>query len=163
MKTNYEITPIEEKTSSEAVKVEIEELPDIQPKEEKAPTGVSENIKANLTSKPYTKEYVSGAVFGVLSIAGILIGFLIEGYKVAGIVCFALGGLASFALLNHARECKKVMSLLESGECKTVGDLMVKMKKRNKYEFLRALGGMVREGHLVGYEIVDGNEIRKVQ
>ena len=163
MKTNYEITSIPDDPKNEAVKVNIEELPEIEHKEEKAPDGVTDSIKANLTSKPYTKEYVSGAIFAVLSIAGIIIGFLIEGYKIAGLVAFALGGLASFAMLNHARECKKVMSLLESGECKTVGDLMVKMKKRNKYEFLRALGGMVREGHLVGYEIIDGNEIRKVQ
>ena len=79
-----------------------------------------------------------------------------------GIITSALAFLAGYAMLKHLLDAKKINEFLNSGECKTIDELMVKMKRKNKYEFMRDLGGMIKAGYIVGYEVVEGNEIRKV-
>ena len=39
---------------------------------------------------------------------------------------------------------------------------MLKLKRKNKYEFMRDLGGMIKAGYIAGYEVIEGNEIKKV-
>ena len=164
-KNQFEITPIEE----EKVKVTVEEISENanfsvkEIKEEPKTEGVSDgNIKANNKAKSPVSGYCFGGMFIALGVLGLVIAFTIDGYKIAGIVCGALGFLAGYAMLKHIFDAKKINSLLSSGECKTVGELMSKMNRKNKYEFMRDLGGMIKAGYIVGYEVVEGNEIRKV-
>ena len=56
----------------------------------------------------------------------------------------------------------RIQKLLDEGKCKTIDELMNMLRKKKKYEFLRDLGGMIRSGYVVGYEVVNDNEIRKV-
>ncbi len=120
------------------------------------------NLKATSVKKPFTKEYVSGGVFIALAVATLIVGFVVEGYTVVGIICCLLGSFAAYAMLSHVYECKKIQKLLDDGRCSTITELMALMKKRKKYEFMRTLGGMIRDGHLVGYEIKEGEKIEKV-
>ncbi len=166
-KNKFEIIPIEE----EPVKVTIEEVKEstnfsveeINELNKPINEGVSNgNIKANDKAKSPVKGYFFGALFIAFGIACLVVAFTVEGYKIAGIICTALAFLAGYAMLKHLFDAKKINALLQSGECKTVEDLMRKMNRKNKYEFLRDLGGMIKAGYVVGYEVVEGNEIRRV-
>ena len=166
-KNKFEITPIEE----EKVKVTVEEISEnanfsIQEvKEFNKPIteGVSNgNIKANNKEKSPTMGYVIGGGFVAFGIALLVLAFTLEGFKMVGIITSALAFLAGYAMLKHLFDAKKINALLQSGECKTVEDLMRKMNRKNKYEFLRDLGGMIKAGYIVGYEVVEGNEIKRV-
>ncbi len=132
-------------------------------KDDKEEPSKLDNITANLNKKPFTKEYVSGFLFIALAVATLIIGFVVEGYTVVGIICFLLASLAAYTMLNHVYECKKAQTLLDTNRASTVSELMTAMKKRRKYEFMRSLGGMIRDGHLVGYEIIDGEKIRRIE
>jgi|GEM_PF-4344548 len=168
-KVKFDITPVEE--DSRVVKVSVEEIVEEEKKDDK-PVVVAEIaeekrisegvIKANLVAKKPIKEYVFGSIFATLTIAGLLIAFLLEGYKLPGIICFLLAGLASYAMFSTASTSKKIQKLLDEGKCKTIDELMLTLKKKKKYEFLRDLGGMIRSGYVVGYEVVNDKEIRKV-
>ena len=123
---------------------------------------VTGNIRANLIPKKPIKEYAYGVTFAILAIVTLTIGFLFEGYKIVGIICFVLAGLASFSMFNTIFDAKKIQRLLDEEKCKTVDELMLELKRKKKYEFMRNLGGMIRAGYVVGYEVLNGNEIRKV-
>ncbi|MBO5774307.1 MAG: hypothetical protein J6R44_05695 [Clostridia bacterium] len=168
-KVKFDITPIEEETR--VVKVSVEEIVEEETPEEKPMPAeetpeekrISEGvIKANLVAKKPIKEYVYGSVFFALAVTGILIVFLLEGYKLPGIICFLLASLASYAMFSTATTSKKIQKLLDEGKCKTIDELMTTLHKKKKYEFLRDLGGMIRSGYVVGYEVIGDNEIRKV-
>lgn len=176
-KQEFKIDLIEEETKGDrVVSVSIEEMPnedkatfDCQEIKEDLIKEIDEekrisagNIKANLNAKKPIKEYVYGSIFGALAIGSILIGFLLDGYRVVGIICFVLAGLASYAMFKTIMDAKKIQSLLDTGKCKTIDELMVELKSKKKYEFLRNLGGMIRAGYVVGYEVIGDNEIRKV-
>lgn len=178
-KVKFELTPLEEeeRTVSSSIEVveekkplftveEIKEEP-ISGKEKEVKKEIEEgvshgNIKANPKEKPLTKGYVYGGIFLVLGIASLLIAFLVSGYKMVGIICAVLAFLASYAMLKHVFDAKKIKALLDSGECKTVDELMLKLKRKNKYEFMRDLGGMIKAGYVAGYEVTEGKEIRKI-
>lgn len=166
-KVKFEVTPIEE---NRVVKVSIEEISEEQPAKEVVTVDeiaeekrISEGIiKANIVAKKPIKEYAYGSVFLALAIMGVIIAFLLEGYRLPGIICFLLASLASYAMFNTATTSKKIQKLLDEGKCKTIDELMNMLRKKKKYEFLRDLGGMIRSGYVVGYEVVNDNEIRKV-
>lgn len=167
-KVKFDITPIEEE--SRVVKVTLEEIVEEQPAKEVVVDEMAEEkrisegvIKANLVAKTPIKEYVYGSVFSALAITGLLICFLLEGYKLPGIICFLLASLASYAMFSTATTSKKIQKLLDEGKCKTIDELMNTLRKKKKYEFLRDLGGMIRSGYVVGYEVVNDNEIRKIE
>ncbi len=152
---SFSIEEVEENTAN----VETQDLK----KEESEQSSHLNNLQATKIQKPFTKEYVSGGLFIALAVATLIIGFVVEGYMFVGIICCVLGGLAAYTMLGHVYECKKIQKLLDDGRCNTVSELMVLMKKRKKYEFMRTLGGMIRDGHLVGYEIKEGEKIEKVK
>lgn len=181
-KVKYELTPIEEESVAEekVVKASIElvdegtsqtEPQKVESKKENAKKQVfdeinkgvsSGNIKAADKEKPLTMGYVYGGIFIALGIGALLIGFLLEGYKMPGIICAVLAFLASYAMLKHVFDARKIKALLDSGECKTIDELMLKLKRKNKYEFMRDLGGMIKAGYIAGYEVIEGNKINKV-
>ena len=178
-KNEYEISLIEEE-NERVVKVSIEEMPEDKEnsfeceelKDEAKEISLQElkeenlistgNIRANLIPKKPIKEYAYGVTFAILAIVTLTIGFLFEGYKMVGIICFVLAGLASFSMFNTIFDAKKIQRLLDEGKCKTVDELMLELKRKKKYEFMRNLGGMIRAGYVVGYEVLNGNVIRKV-
>lgn len=175
-KQEYKIDLIEEEKEERVVSASIEELPagdktnfDCQEIREENSGEIEEekrislgNIKANLTPKKPIKEMVYGSIFVALAIGSLLIGFLIKGYQVAGIICFILAGMAGSTMFRTIMDAKKIQSLLDEGKCKTIDELMVELKRKKKYDFLRNLGGMIRAGYVVGYEVINDNEIRKV-
>ena len=181
-KVKYELTPIEEESVAEekVVKASIELVDEgtsqtapqeVESKKENAKKQVfdeinkgvsSGNIKASDKEKPLTMGYVYGGIFISLGIGALLIGFLLEGYKMPGIICAVLAFLASYAMLKHVFDARKIKALLDSRECKTIDELMLKLKRKNKYEFMRDLGGMIKAGYIAGYEVIEGNEIKKV-
>ena len=81
--------------------------------------------------------------------------YYIETYKYAGIILAALSLLAAAALARHIYESRKVSALVSSGKCKTVTELMSAMKKTKRADFLRTIGGMIKDGHLTGYALLD--------
>ena len=81
--------------------------------------------------------------------------YFIETYKYAGIILAVLSLLAAAALVKHVYESKKVSELVTSGKCKTVTELMSAMKKTKRADFLRTIGGMIKDGHLTGYALLD--------
>ncbi len=175
-KVKFELTSISEpidteksvKTSIEAVKEEItdfsiKEIPDREP-ENNVLSGVSSgNIKANTKARALTNGYVYGGIFIIIGVAALLIAFLLEGYKIPGIICAVLAFLASYAMLKHVIDAKRIKALLDSGECQTVDELMLKLKRKNKYEFMRDFGGMIKAGYIAGYEVIAGDKIKKIQ
>lgn len=113
------------------------------------------SIPANNTPKNYTKEYIYIALLAVLCAGAAVLAAYVPTYKFAGIILAALSALAALALVRHIFDCRKVSTLVSSGQCKTVTELMKAMKKTKRPEFLRTLGGIVRDGHLTDYAIVD--------
>lgn len=173
-KKEFEISLIEE-SEERVVEASIEEVPqqnegafqveEIKEEDElKQEEGLISkgNIKANLVAKKPVKEYVYGSVFIALAIGTLIVGFLVDGYMVVGIICCVLASMAGYSMFNTIFEAKKIQRLLDDGSCTTVEQLMVALKKKKKYDFLRNLGGIIRAGYVVGYEIVNDNEIRKV-
>lgn len=164
-KKEFTVTPIEEER---VVEVTVEKMDATQFKveeimEDNEKKGVAGNsIKANHEAKKPVKEYVYGTIFALIAVGTLVFGLLVERYLVAGIICTLLGAMASYSMFNVVIESKKIMKLLDSGEVRTVEELMLKLKKKKKYDFLRNLGGMIRAGYVVGYEIIDGKEIKKV-
>ncbi|MBQ8177918.1 MAG: hypothetical protein IJ033_01870 [Clostridia bacterium] len=174
-KVKFELTPIEEDVQQEKVvkasievveektpNFSVEEVSDKEVKKEISSGVSSGNIKANDKEKPLTMGYVYGGIFIALGVGAVLIAFLLEGYKMPGIICAVLAFLAGYAMLKHVLDAKKIKALLDSGECKTVDELMLKLKRKNKYEFMRDLGGMIKAGYIAGYEVIEGNQIKKL-
>lgn len=174
-KQEFKIEPLEEE-QERVVQTSIEEIPaddktsfECQEIVDNIPLDIEEakrislgNIKANLTPKKPVKELTYGSIFVTLAIASLIVGFLIEGYKTVGIICFVLAGFAGYAMFNTVIQAKKIQRLLDEGKCSTIAELMTELKLKKKYEFLRDLGGMIRAGYVVGYEVINDNEIRKV-
>ncbi len=113
------------------------------------------SIPANNTPKNYNKEFIYIALLAVLCAGGALLAYFIETYKYAGIILAVLSLLAAAALVRHVFESKKVSELVSSGKCKTVSELMTAMKKTKRADFLRTVGGMIKDGHLTGYAVLD--------
>lgn len=143
-----------EENAHNAVEVSSEIKPDTVKKSSVKGEGIV-SIPANNSPKNYTKEFIYIALLVVLCAAGALLAYYIETYKYAGIILAALSLLAAAALVRHIFDCRKVRTLVSSGQCKTVTELMKAMKKTKRPEFLRTLGGIVRDGHLTDYAIVD--------
>lgn len=179
-KVDFEIVPIEEETKEvakfdvvevdvngedEVVQVEQTDLNTNQninevKEEKRISMGI---IKANLTPRTPVKEYAYSATFLGLGIGALVIAFTLDGYKVVGIICAVLAFLAAYSLFNTVLDAKKIQKILDSGECATIDDLMKRLKRKRKYDFLRNLGGMIRSGYVTGYEVVGDNEIRRVK
>ena len=113
------------------------------------------SIPANNTPKKYEKEFIYIALLVVLCAAGALLAYFVATYKYAGIILAVLSLLAAAALVKHVYESKKVSELVTSGKCKTVTELMSAMKKTKRADFLRTIGGMIKDGHLTGYALLD--------
>ena len=113
------------------------------------------SIPANNTPKKYEKEFIYIALLVVLCAAGVLLAYFVATYKYAGIILAVLSLLAAAALVKHVYESKKVSELVTSGKCKTVTELMSAMKKTKRADFLRTIGGMIKDGHLTGYALLD--------
>ncbi len=128
--------------------------PEAERVEAKSKEGII-SIPANNTPKNYTKEYIYIALLTVLCTGSVFLAAYVPTYKFAGIILAALSALAALALVRHIFDCRKVRTLVSSGQCKTVTELMKAMKKTKRPEFLRTLGGIIRDGHLTDYAIVD--------
>ena len=113
------------------------------------------SIPANNSPKNYNKEFIYIALLAVLCAAGALLAYFVATYKYAGIILAVLSLLAAAALVRHVFESKKVSELVSSGKCKTVSELMTAMKKTKRADFLRTIGGMIKDGHLTGYALLD--------
>ncbi len=119
-------------------------------------------IEATGKVRDFKKEILMTVLALALCPAGIIVGLKFEAYKTVGIIVALMGVLTAFALIRHIFMCRKVNALLESGKCNTVSALMTELKLKKKQDFVRTLGGMVREGHLTGYEITGDELITKV-
>lgn len=113
------------------------------------------SIPANNSPKNYNKEFIYIALLAVLCAAGALLAYFVATYKYAGIILAVLSLLAAAALVKHVFESKKVSALVSSGKCKTITELMSAMKKTKRADFLRTVGGMIKDGHLTGYAVLD--------
>lgn len=143
-----------EENAHNAVEVSSEIKPDTANKPSSKGEGIV-SIPANNSPKNYTKEFIYIALLVVLCAAGALLAYYIETYKYAGIILAALSLLAAAALARHIYESRKVSALVSSGKCKTVTELMSAMKKTKRADFLRTIGGMIKDGHLTGYALLD--------
>ncbi len=132
---------------------------------ENYPEGYDKNapeISATAKTRGFTKEYVLIALSLAICPAGICLGLKFTGYKYVCFIIAAMGVLTAYALVRHIIICRKVNALLSAGKCSTVTGLMKELKLKKKPDFVRTLGGMVREGHLTGYKIAGEELIIKV-
>lgn len=171
---SYSVVPVEEngeKAEKEAdivpadVPVVRTEEPNTQKNEHPEVPGYNPNapkIEATGKVRDFKKEILMTVLALALCPAGIIVGLKFEAYKTVGIIVALMGVLTAFALIRHIFMCRKVNALLESGKCNTVSALMTELKLKKKQDFVRTLGGMVREGHLTGYEITGDELITKV-
>ena len=143
-----------EENAHNAVEVSSEIKPDTVKKSSVKGEGIV-SIPANNSPKNYTKEFIYIALLAVLCAAGALLAYFVATYKYAGIILAALSLLAAAALVKHVFESKKVSALVSSGKCKTITELMSAMKKTKRADFLRTIGGMIKDGHLTGYALLD--------
>ncbi len=143
-----------EENAHNAVEVSSEIKPDTVKKSSVKGEGIV-SIPANNSPKNYTKELIYIALLVVLCAAGALLAYFVATYKYAGIILAVLSLLAAAALVKHVFESKKVSALVSSGKCKTITELMSAMKKTKRADFLRTIGGMIKDGHLTGYALLD--------
>ena len=143
-----------EENAHNAVEVSSEIKPDTVKKSSVKGEGIV-SIPANNSPKNYNKEFIYIALLVVLCAAGALLAYFVATYKYAGIILAVLSLLAAAALVKHVFESKKVSALVSSGKCKTITELMSAMKKTKRADFLRTIGGMIKDGHLTGYALLD--------
>lgn len=118
-------------------------------------------ISATGKSRDYKREIIMAVLAVVVCPLAIYLGMKFEGYKTVCFLIAAMGVLTAGALVRHILTCRKVNELLSSGKCNTVSGLMAELKIKKKPDFVRTLGGMIREGHLTGYEITGDELITK--
>jgi hypothetical protein len=56
-----------------------------------------------------------------------------------------------------------IVKKVENREIRTVSELMAMFKKKKKPEVQKVLKDMISAGYILGYEIIDGEQIAKVQ
>lgn len=171
---SYSVVPVEEndgkseaedKSSDEALSVVHTEEPKTQKSEHPEVPGYNPNaskIEATGKVRDFKKEILLAVLALALCPVGIVLALKLEGYKTVGFVIALMGALTGIALFRHILLCRKVNALLATGKYNTVSALMAELKIKKKYDFVRTLGGMVREGHLTGYEITGDELITKV-
>lgn len=162
---NVEKSETEVRNAKEDVPVVCTEEPQTQKSEHSEVPGYNPNaskIEATGKVRDFKKEILLAVLALALCPVGIALGLKLEGYKTVGFIIAIMGVLTAIALIRHILLCRKVNALLATGKYNTVSALMAELKIKKKYDFVRTLGGMVREGHLTGYEITGDELITKV-
>lgn len=120
----------------------------------------------NLTStatqkKDFKKEYIVAASGLLVSGAGLAL--LLTVFKDRTTFCclVILCGLAMvYGMLNYAIRGKQVVALVEGGET-SVTALLGKTKYKSLQPLLKLLASLIKDKHLVGYDVVGGEKIVK--
>ncbi len=100
-------------------------------------------------------------IFALCPLVVLLGVFYVERYLTFSII-FGLMLLTGGVFLTlRLKDLMKMVSLIEKGEVDSVSQLMNVMKKKNKQDFLKIVREMIISGHLVGFEIKDGEHFQK--
>lgn len=114
--------------------------------------------------KAYNHDYIIAVVLGVLAAVFIVLAITI-GKKwmqvfIIGCIMLALGALF---IVKNVFDTKKIVRLVTTGECNKITELMTIMKRKNKYEFIKNIGSMMKAGYLVDYMLVDSEYLIKAE
>ena len=100
-------------------------------------------------------------MFALCPLVVILGVFYVERYLTFSII-FGLMLLSGGIFLTlRLKDLMKMVRLIENKEVDSISQLMKVMKKKNKQEFLKIVREMIISGHLVGFEIRDGEHFEK--
>lgn len=114
-----------------------------------------ETIAPNFEKKGYRKEILIASLMALLCIGGILVASLVISYRFVGIIIAVLAALASYAMVNHILLSEKVLKAVGDADKVYIDELMIKVKRRKKPDFVRELGSLIKEGHLTGYAVMN--------
>lgn len=86
----------------------------------------------------------------------ITLGILVERYLTFGIIFGLMLLVGGIFLILRLKDLMKIVKLVEGEKVHTITELMKEMKKKNKQDFLKTVREVITSGHLVGYEISEG-------
>lgn len=114
-----------------------------------------ETIAPNFDKKDYRKEILIASLMAALCIGGAIVAALVVSYRFVGIIITVLAALAAYAMVNHILLSEKVLKAIGDADKVYIDELMVKVKRRKKPEFVREIGSLIKEGHLTGYAVMN--------
>lgn len=114
-----------------------------------------ETIAPNFEKKNYRKEILIASLMAALCIGGAIVAALVVSYRFVGIIIAVLAALAAYAMVNHILLSEKVLKAIGDADKVYIDELMVKVKRRKKPEFVREIGSLIKEGHLTGYAVMN--------
>lgn len=82
--------------------------------------------------------------------------FYVERYLTFSIIFGLMLLIGGIFLVLRLKDIRKIIKLVELGKVDTVSELMREMKKPKKQDFLKLVREIIVSGHLVGYEIQEG-------
>ena len=122
-----------------------------------------ETFAPNFEKKGYMKEWAVTALMAVLTVVGIVLALYVERYQFAGIVVAVLAVLGAAAMIKHVFVSEKVLKLIGDRDKVYLEELMQAMKRTKKPEFAREITTLIKEGHLVGYALMNDIYLEKRQ
>ena len=114
-----------------------------------------ETYAANFEKKNYMKEWLIAGLMVALIIVGIILAVLVERYQFAGIIIAVLAALAAYAMIKHVFVSEKVLKIVGDRDKVYLDEIMKALKRTKKPEFVREIAALIKEGHLVGYALMN--------
>ncbi|HQC54707.1 MAG TPA: hypothetical protein PKX91_03175 [Clostridia bacterium] len=87
----------------------------------------------------------------------------VPAYRLAGILLGVMFIIGAVFLAIELKRKYTIVKKVENREIRTVSELMAMFKKKKKPEVQKVLKDMISAGYILGYEIIDGEQIAKVQ
>lgn len=115
----------------------------------------TQTIAPNFEKKGYAKEIAVASLMALICIGGAVLAALVIAYRYVGIIIAALGALAAFALIKHIFLAEKVLKIIGGAEKVYINELMTKLGRHKKPDFVREIGSLIKEGHLTGYAVMN--------
>lgn len=114
-----------------------------------------ETYAANFEKKNYMKEWLIAGLMVALIIVGIILAVLVKRYQFAGIIIAVLAALAAYAMIKHVFVSEKVLKVVGDRDKVYLDEIMKALKRTKKPEFVREIAALIKEGHLVGYALMN--------
>lgn len=154
-------------TKYETYLARLEEKRDVKEKEfeksKKLAQGEIINIQAHYgPRKTFWLDIFLIVLLLVLSPFAVVLALKVDAYSMAGFILAAMFVLGSVVLMLELFRKIKIIKAIEKDGCKTVTELMTIAKRKKKPEFLKALKDLISSGYIIGYEILESENISKV-